>query len=79
MPQSIEDTAVDVVETTEALVERVFASAIALFDLATIHIGERLGLYRALREHGPADGRRARRADRRRTSATCASGSSSRP
>ena len=39
---------------SEALAERVFASTIALFDLATIHIGDRLGLYRALHAGGPA-------------------------
>jgi 2-polyprenyl-3-methyl-5-hydroxy-6-metoxy-1,4-benzoquinol methylase len=52
-----QSTAVEDVETTEALVERVFTSAIALFDLATIHLGDRLGLYRALHEHGPLTSR----------------------
>jgi SAM-dependent methyltransferase len=54
MNQTIEESPVDAVEATEAMVERVFASAIALFDLAGIYLGERLGLYRALHEDGPA-------------------------
>jgi SAM-dependent methyltransferase len=41
-------------DQTAALADRVVASAIALFDLASIHLGDRLGLYRALAEHGPA-------------------------
>jgi SAM-dependent methyltransferase len=39
---------------TEAFVERIVAATIGLFDLASIHIGDRLGLYRALHEHGPS-------------------------
>jgi SAM-dependent methyltransferase len=45
---------VGTVEATEALVERVVASTIGLFDLASIHLGERLGLYRSLHDEGPA-------------------------
>jgi 2-polyprenyl-3-methyl-5-hydroxy-6-metoxy-1,4-benzoquinol methylase len=40
--------------TGDALIERVVASTIALFDLAGLYLGQRLGLYRALRDHGPA-------------------------
>ncbi len=40
--------------STEALIERVLRSTIGLFDLAAIHLGQRLGLYRALAEGGPA-------------------------
>ncbi len=54
MIQTGQELAVDTGEATEALVERVFASTIALFDLASIYLGERLGLYRALHETGPA-------------------------
>ena len=57
MTQRIEESPLDTAEATEALVERMFASAIALFDLATFHLGDRLGLYRALHEHGPATSR----------------------
>jgi hypothetical protein len=40
--------------TGDALIERVFTSTIALFDLAGLYLGQRLGLYRALRNGGPA-------------------------
>jgi hypothetical protein len=42
------------VDRTEALRERIFGSAIAALELYTIYLGERLGLYRALAEGGPA-------------------------
>jgi SAM-dependent methyltransferase len=38
----------------DALIERVVASTIGLFDLAGMYLGHRLGLYRALRDGGPA-------------------------
>jgi SAM-dependent methyltransferase len=38
--------------TGDALIERVVASTIGLFDLAGLYLGERLGLYRALRDAG---------------------------
>ena len=38
----------------EALVERVFGSAIGLMELLSIYVGERPGLYRALAEDGAA-------------------------
>lgn len=47
------ETASDLGATT-AFVDRVVASTIGLFDLAAIHLGDRLGLYRALHEQGPA-------------------------
>ena len=37
----------------EAMMERVFQACIAAMDVATIHIGRRLGLYEALRDAGP--------------------------
>jgi SAM-dependent methyltransferase len=54
MTQSTQDVHSEAAEATEALVERVFSSAIGLFDLASIHLGDRLGLYRALAEGGAA-------------------------
>ena len=42
-------------QTSEALIERLFGAANATFDLYTIYIGERLGLYRALSANGPLD------------------------
>ena len=38
----------------DALVERIFASAVASFDLAGIYLGDRLGWYRSLADDGPA-------------------------
>jgi 2-polyprenyl-3-methyl-5-hydroxy-6-metoxy-1,4-benzoquinol methylase len=43
--------------TGDALIERVFTSTIALFDLAGVYLGQMLGLYRALRDNGPATSR----------------------
>lgn len=37
-----------------SLVERIFTATVGLLDLATIHLGERLGLYASLRDDGPA-------------------------
>lgn len=38
----------------DALVERLFGATIGAFDLCGVYIGDRLGLYGALAEHGPA-------------------------
>ena len=38
----------------EALAERLFGAVLGAMDLFCIHIGDRLGLYRALADHGPA-------------------------
>jgi SAM-dependent methyltransferase len=54
MSQTANESPVDVAEATDALVERVFTSAIALFDLAGIYLGDRLSLYRSLDSDGPA-------------------------
>src|SRR4051812_41759872 len=37
----------------DALVERLFESTLNAFDLLTVYVGDQLGLYRALDEHGP--------------------------
>jgi protein-L-isoaspartate O-methyltransferase len=37
----------------EAMMERVFDACIAAMDVATVHIGRKLGLYAALRDGGP--------------------------
>jgi SAM-dependent methyltransferase len=39
----------------DALVERLFAATLGAFDLFAVYVGDRLGLYRALLEHGPLD------------------------
>jgi 2-polyprenyl-3-methyl-5-hydroxy-6-metoxy-1,4-benzoquinol methylase len=41
-------------DRTEALRERIFDSAVAALEMYTIYLGERLGLYRALADGGPA-------------------------
>jgi SAM-dependent methyltransferase len=38
----------------DELVERIFASSIGALEIASIHIGDRLGFYRSLSEDGPA-------------------------
>jgi SAM-dependent methyltransferase len=43
-----------VTAAADVLVERVFSSAVASFDLAGIYLGDRLGWYRSLAEEGPA-------------------------
>jgi 2-polyprenyl-3-methyl-5-hydroxy-6-metoxy-1,4-benzoquinol methylase len=39
--------------TREELAERLFGAALGMFDLLTIYVGDRLGLYLALRDRGP--------------------------
>jgi 2-polyprenyl-3-methyl-5-hydroxy-6-metoxy-1,4-benzoquinol methylase len=41
-------------DRTNALVERLFRNAGAALELYAVYLGEQLGLYRALAEHGPA-------------------------
>jgi 2-polyprenyl-3-methyl-5-hydroxy-6-metoxy-1,4-benzoquinol methylase len=41
-------------DRTNALVERLFRNVVGALELYTIYLGERLGLYRALAESGPA-------------------------
>jgi 2-polyprenyl-3-methyl-5-hydroxy-6-metoxy-1,4-benzoquinol methylase len=46
-------TATEATERRDALVERLFMDAVGAFDLFSVYIGERLGLYRALADRGP--------------------------
>jgi len=46
-------SAADATERRDALVERLSLDAIGAFDLFSVHIGDRLGLYRALADKGP--------------------------
>jgi len=46
-------SAADATERRDALVERLSLDAIGAFDLFSVHIGERLGLYRVLADKGP--------------------------
>jgi SAM-dependent methyltransferase len=41
-------------DSADALVERIVTSTIGLFDLAGVHLGQQLGLYRVLRDDGAA-------------------------
>jgi 2-polyprenyl-3-methyl-5-hydroxy-6-metoxy-1,4-benzoquinol methylase len=41
-------------KTPDALVGRLFESALGMMDVLTVYLGDRLGLYRALRDGGPA-------------------------
>jgi SAM-dependent methyltransferase len=41
-------------ERSDALTERLFGAILGAFDLQTIYLGDRLGLYRALADGGPA-------------------------
>lgn len=43
----------DADQDRDAFIERVFASALGTMDVFTIYLGDRLGLYRRLAEHGP--------------------------
>ena len=47
------ETVGDATERRDALVERLFMDAIGAFDLFSVHIGDRLGLYRTLADRGP--------------------------
>ena len=62
---------------TDALVERLNAATIGTLELASVHIGNRLGFYRALSEEAMRH-RASWLGGRTRRSATSASGSSSR-
>jgi 2-polyprenyl-3-methyl-5-hydroxy-6-metoxy-1,4-benzoquinol methylase len=43
--------------TPDELVGRLFDAGVAMMDLLSVYIGDRLGLYRALAENGPANAR----------------------
>jgi 2-polyprenyl-3-methyl-5-hydroxy-6-metoxy-1,4-benzoquinol methylase len=44
----------EVEKTPDALVSRLFEASIGMFDLMSVYVGDRLGLYEALRTGGPA-------------------------
>ena len=43
----------DPVERRDALIERLFTNAIGAFDLFSVYLGDRLGLYRVIADEGP--------------------------
>ena len=42
-------------QTSEQFADRLFGAALGAVDILAVHLGDRLGWYRALAEHGPAD------------------------
>jgi 2-polyprenyl-3-methyl-5-hydroxy-6-metoxy-1,4-benzoquinol methylase len=46
-------TTPDATERRDALAERLFLNAVGAFDLFSVYLGERLGLYQALADQGP--------------------------
>jgi 2-polyprenyl-3-methyl-5-hydroxy-6-metoxy-1,4-benzoquinol methylase len=40
-------------KTAEGLVGRLFESSLGMFDVMSVHLGDRLGLYQVLHDHGP--------------------------
>jgi len=49
-------------QVRDGFVDRLFASALGTMDVFTVYLGDRLGLYRMLAEHGPRFARNAGRA-----------------
>ena len=49
-----EDVAVKDEKTADALVGRLFEATIGMMDMMSVYLGDRLGLYRALHDGGPA-------------------------
>ena len=47
-------TAPDRGKSAEALVTRLSDASLGMFDVMAVYLGDRLGLYRALRDDGPA-------------------------
>jgi hypothetical protein len=52
----------DSTERRDALVERLFMNAIGAFDLFSVYVGERLGLYRIIAAEGPLTSKELARA-----------------
>ena len=46
-------TPVEIASTADAFAERVFGAVLDTFDVFSMYIGEQLGLYQALADHGP--------------------------
>ena len=51
------DVSADVTARSEALAERLFQATLSTWDIATVYLGHRLGLYRALSDVEPATSR----------------------
>ena len=51
---TIDDGIATTEKTADELMGRMFEATIGAFDLLSVYLGDRLGLYRALRDGGPA-------------------------
>src|SRR4029077_18570433 len=51
---TIDDGGVATEKTADELVGRLFEATLGMMDLMSVYLGDRLGLYRALRDGGPA-------------------------
>jgi 2-polyprenyl-3-methyl-5-hydroxy-6-metoxy-1,4-benzoquinol methylase len=51
---TIKDDAAEVSKTADALVGRLFEATLGMMDVLSVYLGDRLGLYRALHDEGPA-------------------------
>ena len=65
--------------STDALAERLFMAAIHTLEITSVHLGGRLGFYRALAEGGAARHRPTSQRGPVHRNAMCANGSSNRP
>jgi SAM-dependent methyltransferase len=54
MPPKLESQAPTVAASAEEFVDRVYRAAISMFEILTIYLGHRVGLYEALARGGPA-------------------------
>ncbi len=54
MSAVLEERTADAVSSRDALAERLFQATLGTWDIATVHLGHRLGIYRALAEVEPA-------------------------
>jgi 2-polyprenyl-3-methyl-5-hydroxy-6-metoxy-1,4-benzoquinol methylase len=54
MAMTTETVAEEPEKTADALVSRLFEASIGMFDVMSVYLGDQLGLYRALRDGGPA-------------------------
>jgi hypothetical protein len=50
----MEDVSIDGAARSAALAERLFQATLNTWDIATVYLGDRLGLYRALSDIEPA-------------------------
>lgn len=49
-----ERDAAETTKTPDALVGRLFEASLGMFDVMSVYLGDQLGLYRVLKDGGPA-------------------------